>query len=45
MVPGSEKRCFRVARLNRHRVSEAASATWNAFNSDHGSIADEFSSL
>ena len=35
----------RLARLNRHRVSEAASAAWNTFNSEHGSIADEFSSL
>lgn len=35
----------RLARLNRHRVSEAACATWNTFNGEHGSIADEFSSL
>jgi post-segregation antitoxin (ccd killing protein) len=35
----------RLARLSRHRVSEATSAAWNAFNSEHGSIADEFSSL
>jgi post-segregation antitoxin (ccd killing protein) len=34
-----------LARLSRHRVSEATSAAWNAFNSEHGSIADEFSSL
>lgn len=35
----------RLTRLSQNRVSEAASATWNAFNSEHGSIADEFSSL
>jgi antitoxin CcdA len=35
----------RLERLSRHRISEAASAAWNAFNSEHGSIADEFSSL
>jgi antitoxin CcdA len=35
----------RLARLSRHRVSEATSAAWNTFNSEHGSIADEFSSL
>ena len=35
----------RLARLNRHRVSEATSAAWNTFNSKHSSIADEFSSL
>ena len=35
----------RLARLGRQRVSEAAAATWNTFNSEHGSIADEFSSL
>jgi antitoxin CcdA len=35
----------RVARLNRQRVSETASAYWNTFNSEHGSLADEFSSL
>jgi antitoxin CcdA len=35
----------RLARLNRHRVSAATSAAWNTFNSKHGSIADEFSSL
>lgn len=35
----------RLERLNRHRVSEAASAAWNTFNSEQGSIADEFSSL
>jgi antitoxin CcdA len=35
----------RLARLNRHRISEATSAAWNKFNSEHGSIADEFSSL
>ena len=35
----------RLARLGRQRVSEAASANWNTFNSEHGSIADEFSSL
>jgi antitoxin CcdA len=32
-------------RLRRHRVSEAASCAWNSFNNQHGSIADEFSSL
>ncbi len=35
----------RLARLGRQRVSEATAASWNTFNSDHGSIADEFSSL
>jgi antitoxin CcdA len=35
----------RLARLSRLRVSEATAATWNTFNSEHGSIADEFSSL
>ncbi|MEO8316001.1 MAG: type II toxin-antitoxin system CcdA family antitoxin [Pseudomonadota bacterium] len=35
----------RLERLSRHRVSEATSAVWNSFNSEHGSIADEFSSL
>ena len=35
----------RLARLSRHRVSEATSAAWNTFSSEHGSIADEFSSL
>jgi post-segregation antitoxin (ccd killing protein) len=35
----------RLERLNRHRVSEATSAVWNSFNSEQGSIADEFSSL
>ena len=35
----------RLARLNRHLVSEAASVAWNTFNSEHASIADEFSSL
>ncbi len=35
----------RLARLNRHRISEATSAAWNTFNGEHGSIADEFSSL
>jgi antitoxin CcdA len=35
----------RLASLNRHRISEATSAAWNTFNSEHGSIADEFSSL
>jgi post-segregation antitoxin (ccd killing protein) len=35
----------RQARLSRHRISEATSAAWNKFNSEHGSIADEFSSL
>jgi post-segregation antitoxin (ccd killing protein) len=35
----------RLAHLSRHRVSEATSAAWNTFNSKHGSIADEFSSL
>jgi post-segregation antitoxin (ccd killing protein) len=31
--------------LSRQRISEATSAVWNSFNSEHGSIADEFSSL
>jgi antitoxin CcdA len=35
----------RLARLSRYRASEATSAAWNTFNSEHGSIADEFSSL
>jgi antitoxin CcdA len=35
----------RLSRLNRHSVSAAASAAWNTFNTAHGSIADEFSSL
>ena len=35
----------RLARLDRHRVAEATSAAWNSFNSERGSIADEFSSL
>ncbi|MEO6080963.1 MAG: type II toxin-antitoxin system CcdA family antitoxin [Steroidobacteraceae bacterium] len=35
----------RQERLGRHRVSEAAAAAWNTFNGEHGSIADEFSSL
>jgi antitoxin CcdA len=35
----------RLARLGRQRVSEATAAAWNTFNSEHGSIADEFSSL
>jgi post-segregation antitoxin (ccd killing protein) len=35
----------RLERLSRHRVSEATSAVWNSFNSEPGSIADEFSSL
>jgi antitoxin CcdA len=35
----------RLASLTRHRVSEATAAAWNTFNSEHGSIADEFSSL
>jgi post-segregation antitoxin (ccd killing protein) len=35
----------RLAYLTRHRVSEATAAAWNTFNSEHGSIADEFSSL
>lgn len=35
----------RLAQLSRYRVSEATSATWNTFNSEHGSFADEFSSL
>jgi antitoxin CcdA len=35
----------RLERLSRHRISEATSAAWNTFNSEHGSIADEFSSL
>jgi hypothetical protein len=34
-----------MKKLNRRRVCAAASAAWNAFNSKHGSIADEFSSL
>lgn len=32
-------------RLRRHRVSEAAASAWNTYNSRHGSIADEFSTL
>lgn len=35
----------RLARLSQHRISEATAAAWNAFNSDNGSIADEFSSI
>jgi len=35
----------RLARLNKHRVSEATSTAWNSFNDERGSIADEFSSL
>ena len=35
----------RLARLQQSRVSEAAAATWNRFNTEQGSIADEFSSL
>jgi antitoxin CcdA len=35
----------RLARLSQYRISEATSAAWNTFNSEHGSIADEFSSL
>lgn len=35
----------RLARLQRNRVSEAACAAWNSFNTENGSIADEFSSL
>jgi antitoxin CcdA len=35
----------RLESLSRHRVSEATAAAWNTFNSEHGSIADEFSSL
>ena len=35
----------RQERLSRQRISEATSAAWNAFNSEHGSIADEFSTL
>jgi post-segregation antitoxin (ccd killing protein) len=35
----------RQERLSRHRISEATSAAWNTFNGEHGSIADEFSSL
>ena len=34
-----------MERLSRHRISEATSAVWNSFNSEQGSIADEFSSL
>lgn len=32
-------------RLRQQRVSEASAGAWNSFNSEHGSIADEFSSL
>lgn len=32
-------------RQRRHRVSEAAASAWNTYNSRHGSIADEFSTL
>jgi antitoxin CcdA len=35
----------RLANLSRHRISEATAATWNTFNTKHGSIADEFSTL
>jgi post-segregation antitoxin (ccd killing protein) len=35
----------RLAQLDRHRISEATCAAWNTFNREHGSIADEFSSL
>ena len=35
----------RLARLSQHRVAEATAAAWNTFNSETGSIADEFSSL
>jgi post-segregation antitoxin (ccd killing protein) len=35
----------RLERLNRHRIAESTSAAWNTFNSEQGSIADEFSSL
>ena len=35
----------RLARLNQHRICAATSAAWNTFNGEHGSIADEFSSL
>jgi post-segregation antitoxin (ccd killing protein) len=35
----------RQAHLSRQRVSQATAATWNTFNGEHGSIADEFSSL
>jgi post-segregation antitoxin (ccd killing protein) len=35
----------RIERLSRYRISEATAATWNAFNGEHGSIADEFSTL
>ncbi|MEY2852953.1 MAG: hypothetical protein RL030_85 [Pseudomonadota bacterium] len=35
----------RQERLSQHRISEATAAAWNTFNGEHGSIADEFSSL
>jgi post-segregation antitoxin (ccd killing protein) len=35
----------RLERLSRNRVAETTSAAWNAFTSEHGSIADEFSTL
>lgn len=35
----------RQEQLRQQRVAEATAATWNAFNAEHGSIADEFSSL
>lgn len=35
----------RLESLSRHRISEATCAAWNTFNSEHGSIADEFSTL
>jgi antitoxin CcdA len=34
-----------LLRKSQHRVSEATAAAWNTFNKEHGSIADEFSSL
>lgn len=35
----------RLELLNRHRICAATATAWNAFNNDHGSIADEFSTL
>jgi hypothetical protein len=35
----------RLERLSQHRISDATAAAWNTFNGEHGSIADEFSSL
>jgi antitoxin CcdA len=32
-------------RLQKTKIVEAAMASWNQFNSDSGSIADEYSSL